>query len=67
MKLVLGLALVVGIKSGLKPVLNAFFGLFLEGAVRDNVSNFIRYFLMGIFAGCIWPHSFPLFAKMGKK
>ena len=67
LKLVLGLALVVAIKSGFKPVLNAFFGLFLDGAVRDNVSNFVRYFLMGIFAGCIWPHTFPLFAKLGKK
>jgi len=67
LKLVLGLALVVAIKSGFKPVLNAFFGLFLDGAVRDNISNFTRYFLMGIFAGCIWPHTFPFFAKMGKK
>lgn len=67
LKYILGLALVVALKSGLKPILNAVLGLFLEGALRDNLSNFLRYFLMSLFAGCVWPHSFPLFAKIGKR
>ena len=67
LKYVIGLALVVGLKSGLKPALNALLGLFLEGALRDNISNFLRYFLMSVFAGCVWPHTFPIFAKIGKK
>lgn len=67
LKLILGLGLVVGLKSGLKPVLNGLLGLFLEGAMLDNVSNFLRYFLMSAFAGCVWPHTFPFFAKIGKK
>ena len=67
LKYVLGLALVVALKSGLKPVLNEVLGLFLEGALRDNLSIFLRYFLMSLFAGCVWPHTFPLFAKLGKK
>lgn len=67
LKFVIGLALVVGLKAGLKPLLNAVLGLFLEGALCENVSNFLRYFLMSIFAGCVWPHTFPLFSKIGKK
>lgn len=67
LKYVIGLLLVVGLKSGLKPLLNGLLGLFLEGAVRDNISNFLRYFLMSAFAGCVWPYSFPFFAGIGKK
>lgn len=67
LKYVLGLALVVALKSGLKPLLNAILSLFAEGAALTNVSNFLRYFLMSLFAGCIWPHSFRLFARIGAK
>ena len=67
LKYALGLALVVGLKSGLKPALNGLLGLFLSGDALTNVSNFLRYFLMSLFAGCIWPYSFPFFARLGTK
>lgn len=60
LKLVIGLALTLGIKSGLKPVLNAL----LAG---HQASNLIRYFLMVIFAGVVWPLTFKWFAKIGRK
>lgn len=65
LKYVLGLALVVALKAGLKPVLNGLLGLFLSGGALTNVSNFLRYFLMSLFAGCVWPYSFKFFAKLG--
>lgn len=58
-KIVVGLLLVLAIKSGLKTPLNALFGEFVGRAVR--------YFLMVIMAGIIWPLSFKLFTKIGKK
>ncbi len=59
-KLVLGLGLTLVIKSGLKPVL---YSLFNEHYFAD----FVRYFLMVIFAGVLWPMTFKWFAKIGKK
>ena len=59
-KLILGLALLLGIRAGLKPALNALTG----GAAWADA---VRYFLMVVFAGCVWPHTFPLFARMGKR
>lgn len=59
-KLALGLALVMAVRALFKPVLNALTG----GA---DWSNAIRYFLMVIFAGCLWPMTFPFFAKLGEK
>lgn len=56
LKTVLGLLLVVGIKAGLKPVLNPLFG-------GHHAATAVRYFLMVIFAICIWPLTFPWFAK----
>lgn len=60
LKLVLGLGLIVGIKSGLKPVLVALF----HGSQAESL---VRYFLIVIFAGIVWPLSFPFFAKLGRK
>ena len=60
LKLVLGLALIVGIKAGLKPLLVALFA-------GSQAESFVRYFLIVIFAGIVWPLSFPFFAKLGKK
>ena len=57
-KLVIGLALVLGIKAGLKPLLN----LFLEG---QGIAHAIRYFITVLFAGCLWPLTFKWFAKLG--
>ena len=59
-KTVLGLALLIGIRMVLKQPLLSLFG-------GHAVSDAVRYFLMVIFAGCIWPHTFPLFAKIGAR
>ena len=49
-----------GIKAGLKAPLHAILG-------GHYVADGIRYFLMTAFAGCVWPLTFPLFGKLGKK
>jgi len=57
-KVVLGLALVLAIKEGAKPVLNAIFG-------GHPIARAIRYFLMVMFAACVWPLTFPWLCKIG--
>ena len=59
LKVALGLGLVLAIKSGLSSPLALLFGEFPGRAVR--------YFLMVVFAGAIWPLTFPLWNKLGKK
>lgn len=59
LKLILGLIPLLLIKSLLKE---PFYALFDGSFVADGV----RYLLMVIFAGCIWPLTFPWFAKLGK-
>lgn len=61
LKLSLGLAIVLGIMEGSKPLFNLIFG---EG---DLLARVIRYFLTVLFAGVIWPMTFPFFAKVGGK
>ena len=56
LKVVLGLALVMAIKEGTKPVLNAIFG-------GQPIARAVRYFLMVMFAACVWPLTFPWFQK----
>lgn len=56
LKCVLGLAIVLAIKEGLKPVLGS-----------GSLSSAVRYGLMTLFAGGIWPMAFPYLAKIGKK
>ena len=58
LKAVLGLAVVMGLKAALKPVLTAFLPL--------NAADFIRYFLIVVAAGIVWPLTFPFFASLGK-
>ena len=60
LKLVVGLGLVLAIKSGLKAPLYAL----LNGSY---VADCVRYFLMTAFAGCVWPLTFRWFAKLGKQ
>ena len=60
LKLVLGLAILIGIRMVLKQPLLTLFG-------GNIASDALRYFIMVIFAGCIWPHTFPLFAKVGAR
>lgn len=59
-KLVVGIALVMAVKEGLKPVMTALFG-------EAMFPRAIRYFLCVIMASVIWPLSFRWFGKLGKK
>ena len=59
-KLALGFARLRAIKSGGKAPLQALFA-------NDYLADGLRYLLMVIFAGCIWPLTFRFFAKLGKK
>lgn len=61
LKVVLGLAVLLGIKEGLKPVLNPIFG------ADALFTNAIRYFFVVAFAGCVWPLTFRWFARLGTK
>ncbi len=60
LKYVLGLALLVAVKSGLKPVLNALFS-------GHPASYLVRYLLIVLFAGLVWPLTFPFFSRIGAK
>jgi hypothetical protein len=55
--LVIGLAGVLAIKSGLSAPLTALFG-------NEYIARAVRYFLIVIFAGCVWPLTFKKFSKM---
>lgn len=59
-KVVIGLALVVAVRSGMKPVLTALFGeaMFAHG---------IRYFLMTVMGGILWPMTFGFWNRVGRK
>lgn len=59
LKIGIGLVLVLTVKSGMKTPLEAVFGTLIGRAVR--------YFLIVIVAGILWPISFKWFAKLGKK
>ncbi len=59
LKVTIGLALVLGVKSGLKTPLEALFG--------ELPGRAVRYFLIVIAAGVLWPLSFQWFAKLGKR
>jgi len=56
LKLVLGLALLLAIKEGLKPLLGS-----------SIWSGILRYGLMTFFAAGIWPMTFSKFAALGRK
>ena len=58
-KVAVGLALVVAIKSGLKAPLIALIG-------HAGAANAVRYGLMVLFAGAVWPLAFPLLRKLEK-
>ena len=59
-KVVVGLGIVVGIKAGLKAPLIALIG-------NAGVANAVRYGLMVVFAGAVWPLTFKFWGKCGKK
>ena len=69
-KLVIGLVLLIGVRAGLKPALIALFRgstAIDHPVLRSAVVNGVRYFVMVVFAGCVWPLTFPFFAKVGAK
>ncbi len=57
-KIAVGLGAVVAIKAGLSSPLTALFG------GNAYVARSVRYFLIVIFAGVLWPMTFKYFAKM---
>ena len=59
LKVIIGLGLVLAVKSGLKAPLNALLG--------EYVGRAVRYFFIVIVSGIIWPLSFRLFTKIGAK
>ena len=58
-KYAIGLALLLGIKSVLKAPLNALLG--------ESIGRIVRYCLMMLFVGGIWPMTFRFFAGLGGK
>lgn len=60
LKAVLGLLLVVAVKEGLRAPLEALF----EGHMAARA---VRYFLVVIVAGIIWPMTFGWFSRLGRK
>ncbi|MBQ7886435.1 MAG: phosphatase PAP2 family protein [Clostridia bacterium] len=59
-KLIAGFAILLGIKAGLKAPLYALTG-------GHYIADFVRYFLMVAFAGCLWPMTFPYWTKKFSK
>ncbi len=60
LKVILGLALVLGVKEGLRSPLEALFAGHLAARA-------VRYFLIVVVAGLLWPMSFRKFADLGRK
>lgn len=58
-KVLVGLGLVLAVKNGLRAPMEAIFGLLLGRAVR--------YFLIVIVAGVLWPMTFRWLSKLGSK
>lgn len=59
LKVVGGMALVFVVKTFLKTPLNALMG--------EDFGRAMRYFLMVLVGGALWPMTFRFFAKLGKK
>ncbi len=59
-KLAVGAGLAVGLKAAIKPLTVLLF----QGNVAESA---VRYFLVVLFAGLLWPLTFPLWAKLGQK
>lgn len=59
LKLAIGVGLVLAVRVGLKTPLNALFGV--------NLGAGVRYFLVVVVAGILWPMTFKFWAKLGKK
>lgn len=60
LKILLGLALVLAVKEGLRSPLETLF----HGHLTARA---VRYFLVVVVAGLLWPMTFRYFAKLGRK
>lgn len=60
LKTALGLALALAVKEGLKLPLDTLFG-------GHMIARAIRYTMLVLFAGIVWPMTFPRLAKLGRK
>lgn len=58
-KVAIGLGLVIAVKSGMKGLLNGIFG--------DFIGRSVRYFLIVLVAGVLWPLTFKWFSRLGHK
>ena len=58
-KVVIGLTLVLLVKNGLRAPLDALFG--------SLAGRSVRYFLIVVVAGVVWPATFQWFGKLGSK
>ncbi len=58
-KVAIGLGLVLAVKSGLKAPINAIVG--------ESAGSAVRYFLIVVVAGILWPLSFKFFKGLGNK
>ena len=59
LKLIVGLALLIGIKAGLKAPLNLLFA-------GSGWGHLVRYVIVVFFASAIWPMTFAWFGRLGK-
>ena len=59
LKVVLGTVVLLAIRMGLKAPLGA--------VLSEHLATAVRYFLMVVFAGALWPMTFRWFARLGRK
>ena len=59
LKVALGLIFMVAVRAGLKSP--------LQTIMPEFPATTVRYFLMVLFAGTVWPLTFPWFAKLGRQ
>ncbi len=59
LKLAIGIGLILAVRILLKSPLNALFGI--------NLGTGIRYFLIVVVAGILWPMTFKFWSRLGKK
>ena len=60
LKLIVGLGLVLLVKGGLKPLFAMLFG-------KAEWTTGLRYFLVTLAGGALWPMTFGFFARLGRK
>lgn len=63
-KVVFGMAGLVGLRYGLSALFKS--GL-LPAFQGQHGWNALRYFLMVVFAGAVWPMTFPFWARVGRR